>query len=278
MLQHWGSSNMEKISVIVPTYNQAPYLGACLDSIFFQDYPNLEIIVVDDGSTDETQMVLEVFADQVEHEAVSYASNFNSVNDEIERTVHPRYPKAGRELIVLNNGRNLGSTRTYNRGFKAATGKYCTYIASDDMCHPQMISSLAAVLDRDEADFVYSDMFIIDDRGRILRQFDLPDYSFADSFCRWYLCGVSKLYRRALHESYGYFNEDYLANDHECYLRFAMQGARFKHIAKVLYSVRSHKKRQEHVHSRANWSRLLRESCELVAVARNFANSRNGEE
>jgi glycosyltransferase involved in cell wall biosynthesis len=260
------------ISVIVPTFNQAQYLGACLDSIWFQDYPDLEIIVVNDCSTDNTREVIEDFVCQVEDQKqVSFASYYNEATEEIERTHHPRYPRVGRMLKVLHNQANQGSTRTYNRGFQSATGKYCTYIASDDICHPQMLSILAAPLDMDEADFVYSDMFIFDDQGRILREFKLPDYDFTTCFASWYLCGVSKLYRRDLHERFGWYDNEYLANDHELYLRFAMGGVRFVHVPKTLYSVRTHENREVNVHSSSNWAKLLNESKSLVLKAREFS-------
>lgn len=256
------------VSMIVPTYNQADYLGPCLDSIWFQNYPNLEIIVVNDCSTDHTRDVIEDFVKRVQADEVSFASFYNEETNEIERTRHPRYMKEGRVLKVIQNEQNMGSTRTYNRGFQAATGEYCTYIASDDICHPQMVSELAEPLDRDEADFTYSDMFIFNDQGRILREFKVPDYSFKACFHDWYLCGVSKLYRRALHDSLGWYNNEYLGNDHEMYLRFARAGVRFKHIAKTLYSVRTHEGREENVHSSSNWAKLLEESKGLVREAR----------
>ncbi|WP_321415576.1 glycosyltransferase [uncultured Desulfobacter sp.] len=256
------------ISMIVPTYNQDKYLATCLDSIWFQDYPNLEILVVNDCSTDHTSEVLANFEQAVESEMVSYASRYNEKTNEIERTTHYRYHHQGRSLTILHNDKNLGSTRTYNRGFKQATGKYCTYIASDDICHPQMISELLAPLEAGEADFSYSDMFIVNDDGRILREFKLPDYSFNDCFKDWYLCGVSKLYRRDLHEKIGWYNNDFVANDHELYLRFALNGIRFKHISKTLYSVRTHDNREVNVHSPSNWSKLLDESRALVLQAR----------
>ena len=267
--REWAMPQKAKlVSIIVPTYNQAQYLGACLDSIWFQDYPNLEIIVVNDCSTDHTANVIDEFIQSLDAEIVSYASYFNEETGEIERTRHPRYNKEGRILQVLNNDKNMGSTRTYNRGFHEATGAYCTYIASDDICHPQMISTLIEPLDADEADFVYSNMFIFEDSGRILREFKLPDYSLKKCFGDWYLCGVSKLYRRVLHERFGWYNNDFLANDHELYLRFALAGVRFKHIPKTLYSVRTHEGREENVHSSFNWAQLLNESRCLVRIAR----------
>ncbi len=256
------------ISVVVPTYNQCSYLGACLDSIWFQDYPNIEIIVVNDCSTDDTARVLDDFERDVASQKTSYASYYDEEEDVIHRHEHPRYPNEGRTLRILHNELNMGSTPTYNRGFQEAIGEYCTYVASDDMCHPQMLSTLAGPLNRQEADFVYSDMFVFDDQGRILREFKLPDYDFTRSFRDWYLCGVSKLYRRSLHERFGWYNNEYLANDHELYLRFALGGVCFLHVPKTLYSVRTHDNREVNVHSSSNWAKLLEESKQLVKRAR----------
>lgn len=258
------------ISVVVPTYNQSEYLGACLDSIWFQDYPSLEIIVVADPSPDGTNELLSQFRKAVANEKVSHASRLES-DGAISRNHYDRYCKAGRELVIIENRKRIGHTQSYNQGFKMASGEYCTYVASDDICHPQMLSRMAGVLDRDEADFVYSDMFIVDDAMRILREFRLPDYSFEACFCDWYLCGVSKLYRCSLHDRFGYYHNDYTANDHECYLRFAMNGVRFRHLPEVLYSVRSHDQRGQDVHSEESWRKLLNESSDLVRRARAFA-------
>lgn len=258
----------KKISVVVPTYNQAEYLGACLDSIWFQDWPNIELIVVADPSPDDTSAVLAGFRRSVVEDTVSYASDCDPETGEVFRTGHRRYRSEGRELIIIENRTRLGHTPSYNLGFETATGEYCTYVASDDICHPQMLSTLAGPLERDEADFAYSDMFVVDDDMRILREFRLPDYSFEDSFCRWYLLGVSKLYRRELHDRLGYYEPGHTANDHECYLRFALNGVRFVHVPKVLYSVRSHDQRGHDVHSSESWKKLLAESCALVKKAR----------
>lgn len=256
------------VSIIVPTYNQARYLPACLDAILFQEYPRLEVIVVADPSPDDTFAVLEQYAAGL-GDTASFASQYDAEADTVRRTVHPRYP-AGRELTIILNETRAGHGGSYNQGMRRARGEYVTYVASDDVLHPSMIAELAAPLEADEADFCYADMHIIDDNGRILRRFSLPEYSFARSFGDWYLVGVAKLYRRALHEQYGYFDESYTANDHECYLRFAMAGARFRHLPRVLYSVRSHDGREADVHSPESWTRLMRESSMLVQKARRF--------
>lgn len=264
----------ELVSLVVPTYNQAQYLGTCLDSIWFQDYPNLEIVVVYDCPTDGTREVLDAFQKGVECETVSYASYFNEATGEVERTHHPRYRREGRKLRVIFSEQRLGATRAYNEGFKAATGVYCTYVASDDICHPAMVSELATPLRAGRADFTYSDMFVVDDAGRILREFKVPDYSFGACFGDWYLCGVSKLYRRELHERLGFYDPAYVANDHEMYLRFALAGVRFEHVPKTLYSVRTHEGREIDVHSEESIRRLFGESCRLVRAARETARGR----
>lgn len=259
---------LKTISVVVPSYNHTGYIEACLDSIYFQDYPNIELIIVDDNSSDNSQEVIAKWINSVDVEVTSFASRYNEEKDEIERTIHKRYNRPGRTIRFYKNKENIGSTQNYNRGFRTATGDYCTFIASDDIAHPQLLSTLAAPLDRDEADFVYCDMFVIDDQQRILREFKLPDYSFKKSFCDWYLCGVATLYRRALHIEHGFYKETAKADDHECYLRFAMNKARFIHIPRTLYSVRNHDHRQVGLHSRACFNALLEQSKLLTLDAR----------
>lgn len=260
-------SEPKLVSVIVPTYNQAEYLGACLDSIMFQDYPNIELVVVADPSQDHTSEVLAEFRRSVAEERVSYASKLEE-DGTVSRTYHRRYPPSGRKLVIVENEQRMGHTPSYNHGFKLACGDYCTYVASDDVCHPQWLSELVGPLDADEADFVYSDTFIFADDGRILREFKFPEYDFKACFGDWYLCGVSKLYRRELHDRLGYYDEGYVANDHELYQRFALAGVRFHHVPKTLYSVRTHEGRQSGVHAAASWDRVMAESSALVRQAR----------
>jgi glycosyltransferase involved in cell wall biosynthesis len=262
---------MPSASIVVPTYNQAQYLPITLDSLWFQQWDELEIIVVNDGSSDATREVLEAYEAGLKTERASFASSFDAAAGTVERTYHPRYPAAGRTFTVLHNEVNRGLSDTLSRGFRAASGELCTFIASDDCLLPDMLSELARALDENDADFAYADMHVVDDAGRILRRFSLPDYSFEACFCQWYLCGVCKLYKRSLHERFGYFDPAYTVQDHEAYLRFAMGGARFVHVPRVLANVRSHDQaahRQVDNHSPAGMSRLYRESSELVLRAR----------
>ena len=258
------------VSIVVPTYNQSQYLPVCLDAIWFQSYPSIEVIVVDDGSTDDTGEILDQYNAALAEEKVSYACNYNTQNNVVERCRHRRYPSAGRDLRIIHHPENRGLGSALNTGFRSATGEYCTFIASDDMLLPSAMSDLAALLDQGY-DFAYADMHIVNDSGRILRRFSLPDYSFENAFCRWYLCGVCKLYRRELHDRFGYYDEKSKPQDHDMYLRFAMGGARFVHLPKVLANVRFHDgDRNVDNHSPANWNRLYEESAALVRQARQW--------
>lgn len=265
---------MKRVSVVVPTYNQSRYLSTCLDSIWFQDYGDIEIVVVNDGSTDDTLDVLERYQEAVAHDRASFARFYDEETDEVLRRHHDRYPKEGRSLKVIDHGTNLGLSSTLNTGFRACSGVYCTYVPSDNLCYPTMIADLLAPLADGDADFTYADMLVFQDDGRILRRFSLPDYSFRVCFEDWYFCGVAKLYRRDLHDLWGYYDESLLAHDVELYLRFAINGAKFEHVPRVLMAVRDHgPERLIDIHSPTNWSRLIEECKEQVRKARRFSDS-----
>ena len=271
-----SSTTFPLISVIVPTYNQAAYLPICLDSIMFQEYPDIEIVVVNDCSPDNTAEVLEQYLAAYREETVSYACNYNEADGTVERCEHPRFPQDGRTIKIIEHKRNRGLSHALNTGVKQATGELVTFIASDDMLLPNMLAELSQAIADSRADFAYADMHIVDDAGRILRRFSLPDYSFEDSFCHWYLLGICKLYRKRLHAVSGWYDPEVLPQDHDMYQRFAEDGARMVHVPKVLANARIHDKdRQVHNHSPAAWSKLYQQSADLVCRARVHARHLN---
>jgi Glycosyltransferases, probably involved in cell wall biogenesis len=263
------------VSIIVPTFNQARYLTVCLDSIWFQDYPELEVIVVNDGSSDGTAEAIAAFERALAEDTVSYASRYDAEKNVIERVVEPRYPQSGRVLRVIHHEGNKGLSQALNTGFQAATGEYCTYVPSDDALLPSMVSEMVAELSHG-ADFVYADMAIVDDAGHWVRRFALPDYSFKRCFADWYLCGVAKMYKTELHRRFGYYDLALLAHDHDLFQRFAEGGAVMRHIPRVLMYVRDHAKREVDIHAPSSWNRLLEESKVIVARARAHMQAQQG--
>lgn len=101
----------KKISVIIPVYNIAKYLPRCLDSVIAQTYKNLEIILVDDGSTDNSRDVIE------------------------------EYAKKDSRIVKIFK-KNSGVSDTRNKGIDAATGDYIGFVDGDDYIEPEMYELL----------------------------------------------------------------------------------------------------------------------------------------
>lgn len=110
--------SQDKISVIIPVYNTAPYLKRCLDSVLQSTYRNLEIICVNDGSTDESPTILE---------------QYRALDDRV--------------VVIDQNNRGLSAAR--NTGMARATGDFISFVDSDDWVHPQMFEVLWNAMDED---------------------------------------------------------------------------------------------------------------------------------
>lgn len=266
--------NYPLVTIVIPTFNQVQYLPACVDHCLFQTYPNLELIIIDGGSTDETNVYLEALNNNIETATANPVISMNREGEIIRKKIIS-YPQ-NRIITIKTFESDIGATRTYNEGFKLATGEYCTYIVGDDIPHPHMIEEMVAVLENQNVDFVYSDMNLVDDDGRIIRQMILPDYDFKSCLADWYHLGVSHLYKTELHNTVGFMDEENYkaANDYDHYLRFAMAGAKFVHLPKVLYSIRYHgEDRKTGQHTSKNYQNLLDESKKCALRAITFLNS-----
>ncbi len=140
------------LSVVIPCYNVAPYLRQCLDSVLDQTWPNLEIIVSDDASTDESSAIIR------EYEA--------------------RYPGQVRGIYRIQN-RGLSFTR--NDGVVHAQGEYLTFLDSDDFYYDRrkLEQELALVLsyreERGQEVVAYSQTVVTDETGRYLAPLQPPD-------------------------------------------------------------------------------------------------------
>lgn len=113
--------NNPLISIIIPVYNSAKYLLKCLDSIINQTYQNLEIICVNDGSTDNSTKILQ------------------------------NYAKKDNRIKILTQ-KNAGLSAARNSGIKAATGKYITFVDADDQIKPTMLKDMISALQNSHAD------------------------------------------------------------------------------------------------------------------------------
>ena len=266
---------MKKVSVVIPTYNQGRVLPMTVDWVFQQSYPNLEVIIVDGGSNDETKEYLKGLPERIREDQTEFLSSveiFSEEDSRFERQWGPRYPQEGRELKIITFPSDIGATETLNEGMSRITGEYCTYVVGDDLPHLSMIEEMVSVLELSEMDFAYADMTVVDDAGSILQVLRKPEYSFEACFAQWFHIGVARLYRSELHHRFGLFDLAYQsANDYDMYLRFAMGGARFVHVPKVLYSVRHHGANPTSgQHTPERKKRLYDESVECAQRARTW--------
>ena len=133
------------LSVIVPVYNTAKYLPRSMESLNRQTYRNLEIILVDDGSTDDSSALCDRFAQE-------------SVNI---RVIHKK---------------NAGLGYARNSGLDVATGQYVTFLDSDDYVHEDMYAAMMAQIADNGADGVYCDFCLVKKDGRkIFCQSSFPE-------------------------------------------------------------------------------------------------------
>ena len=121
------------VSVIIPVYNVSRYLPQCLDSVISQTWINLEIIIIDDGSTDGSLEKLR------------------------------EYAKANPRMRVLRHREQTdGAGAARNLGLEAATGKYLSILDADDFFAPDMLEKAYAKAEATEADIVFFDAWKVD--------------------------------------------------------------------------------------------------------------------
>lgn len=125
-----------RFSVVVPVYNVAQYLRACLDSLLCQDCDSWELILVDDGSTDE--------------ESPKICEEYAAAHADRIRVIHQ--PNGG-----------LGAAR--NTGIEAAKGDYLLFVDSDDTVFPETLKTLSAEIDKTNADMYVFDYVYVTDSG-----------------------------------------------------------------------------------------------------------------
>ena len=133
---------MIKLSFIVPVYNVAPYLRKCVESLLAQDYDNYEIILVDDGSTDDSGAICDEYA------ASSLSAAGTSSFSEAEHSIIP---------IRVIHQPNAGLSAARNAGVKCAEGKYICFVDSDDYWEPNVLGGLMAQVEREQLDVLRFD-------------------------------------------------------------------------------------------------------------------------
>ena len=127
--------NDTMLSVIIPVYNEERYLERCIKSLISQTYKNVEIIFVDDGSTDNSLSICK------------------------------RYEKKDKRIITINQ-KNSGQNAARRKGLDYASGKYVSFIDSDDWIESTMFQHLISLYEKHSCDLVTSGIFMDSDKGK----------------------------------------------------------------------------------------------------------------
>lgn len=181
-----------KVSVIVTAHNYAEFLEECLDSVLEQTYVDFELVVVDDGSTDETPEILREY---------SY-----------------EFPEIVR--VVRLGGEGLPTA--CNRGIETAEGEYIIRLDADDYFDENILSVEASFLDSNpEIDLVYPDYYTIDRDGDILNHVRLPKVGEEVKLLDRSPLAAGAMYRRSTWEDIGGYNESLsYQEDYDFWIRF----------------------------------------------------------
>lgn len=196
-----------KISVVVPSFNQAEFLGLTLTSIVDQKYPNLELIVMDGGSTDGSVDVIKKYECDITH--------WQSEKDD-------------------------GQTAALAEGFKRSTGDIQCWLNSDDLHFPYTLHEVAQYFsEHTSVDAVYGDTVWVDTNGLELRkQKEIGFYRFLWTYTYNYIPGMSMFWRREVYERAGGLDPSFnLAMDADLWIRMSYVG-KIAHIRRFWSQMR----------------------------------------
>jgi glycosyltransferase involved in cell wall biosynthesis len=207
------------VSYIVPSYNYADYIGQTIDSLLKQTFTDIEVVVIDDCSTDHSREVIRSFRD-------------------------PR-------LRVIENERNLGGSLSFNRALEAARGRFIGNLDSDDWASPERTSlQLDVVASDPRIQVVGTWVDIVDANGRRHAMADAieastnqdHDFNLVDTWnFKNLLCRSSTLVDRRFHERFGTFEPGMVrAPDYELWTRPLGTDVRYGLVPEKLTHYRLH--------------------------------------
>jgi len=209
-----------KVSIIIPVYNAEKYLEESLNSALNQTYQDLEIIAVDDGSTDNSPKILKKYSDKI-------------------------------RIITKKNG---GTASALNVGINKATGDWIKWLSADDVLYPNAVEELileAEKLQNKKNTILYSNHDRIDSSGKVIKQFieqncnDMNPFDVNVILLDHFIGNATtSLIHKSLFDKYGYFDEKIgYQEDYELWLRFCLQfNCRLHLVPKILAKYRIHER------------------------------------
>ncbi|MDX5438147.1 MAG: glycosyltransferase [Pontibacter sp.] len=185
------------VSIICLCYNHERFLRPALDSVLAQTYPNLEVIIVDDSSTDGSVRIIREYVQ--------------------------RYP----QLQFISTGQNMGNTKAFNLGWRAGKGRFILDFATDDVLLPERVTQQVQQFAELSPEYgvVYSDAAYITDNSEHLylhseRYEAAPNGTvFAEVLRRYFICPPTMLVRREVYEELHGYDESLAYEDFDFWVR-----------------------------------------------------------
>jgi glycosyltransferase involved in cell wall biosynthesis len=230
-----------RISIVTPSFNQGRFIEETILSVLGQGYPNVEYIVIDGGSTDGTEAVLERYRDRFDH---------------------------------IVSEKDDGQGHAINKGMAIATGEILTWLNSDDMLTPGALFAMAIAFATSRAEIVagiaelYRDGKLIYEHVTACSDGPLPLDDLLDLDCGWnagqFFYQPEVFFTRELwHRAGGYVDATlFYSMDYELWLRFAVQGAQLHVIGRPIARYRQHDDQKTSIESRFK--------AELITVRQRF--------
>lgn len=218
-----------KISIITPSFNQANYLENTIKSVLNQNYPNLEYIIIDGGSTDGSVDIIKKYQD--------YLFYWISEKDE-------------------------GQSQAINKGFKKASGKYINWLNSDDVLLENALFTLSHYLESNQSvGLVYGNVIYINAKNEVLYQsYEIPYSQKITIYGTNYIPQPAALYRREIIEKIGCLDENlHYCMDHEYWLRMYHTNIKIGNVKNNIAGYRLHRRSKgvSHAHIRIKKERYL---------------------
>jgi len=202
-----------RMSVIMPTYNQGAFIERAILSILNQNYPNLEFIIIDGGSTDDTINIIKKYE--------RYISYWQSKPDN-------------------------GQADAINQGLAKATGVYVSWLNSDDFYLSGVLKNVAGFFEKSGADIVHANEYVVDTKDMIIgenRGLPFPEMMGLAFFIYggYWTFQTTMFWKKELHDKYGFLDTKYnFALDLELFSRFAVNGAKFRYMNQHVAGFRYH--------------------------------------
>lgn len=212
MIYNGNFMKKPRISVIMGIYNCADTLQEALDSLYAQTYQDFEIILCDDGSTDETFAVAD------------------------------RNQKAYPNIKILKNPCNMGLNQTLNNCIAAAQGEFIARMDGDDTCSPDRFEKELEILDsHPEYAIVSTEMSLFDETGTWGKSNAIETPQPSDFIHRTCFCHAPCLVRRTAYDAVGYYSVDkklLRVEDYHLWVKMYSKGYRGYNIKEQLYQMR----------------------------------------